>query len=120
MSDQSIALRKAKYRDVLLQHLSDVENEFPRFREHYGPLIGVAPVTLRKYFTSADFVSLESEALENRRSSIARLSARVDLALLKAAESGDTAAMSLFYKRLEGWNEKTAIDLQASGLENWK
>ena len=105
---------------MLVEHLSDLDNDWPRFREHYAPLIGIKPVTLRKYLSSEEFADMESEALDNRRKSISRLSASVDSALLKAAKDGDVQAIKLWYQKLEGWNEKTAIDLQATGLEKWK
>jgi len=49
---------------------------------------------------------LQSDILKSRRATYAIRMKKIDAALFRAAESGDTKAADLLYRRFDGWNPK--------------
>jgi hypothetical protein len=49
---------------------------------------------------------LNSDILKARRDTYAKRMAKIDHALFRAAEAGDTKAADLIYRRFDGWNPK--------------
>ncbi len=49
---------------------------------------------------------LYQDILKARRETYAKRMAKIDNAIMKAAESGDTKAADLAYRRFDGWNPK--------------
>lgn len=49
---------------------------------------------------------LQIDILKSRRATYAKRMTKIDAALFKAAEGGDTKAADLLYRRFDGWNPK--------------
>ncbi len=49
---------------------------------------------------------LHVDILKSRRDTYAKRMSKIDAALFRAAESGDTKAADLLYRRFDGWNPK--------------
>lgn len=49
---------------------------------------------------------LYTDILKARRDTYAKKMSKIDSALFKAAEAGDTKAADLLYRRFDGWNPK--------------
>lgn len=95
----------------IIEHLSDPSNGFPPWKQlctevfHYK-----SSRYFYKLFTIEERSQIIQTALEERRRKSAPLSAAVDHALFKKALAGDTAAIKLWYQKMEGWSEKKLRD----------
>jgi hypothetical protein len=107
--------KKEQCRIKLLEYLGDPENE-PLSRAGLASrVLGLRNRTgLYRVFTVQELSDIESEALKVRRERCARHSFSVDRALLKKATAGDVKAAELYYKRIEGWNEKQVVSIAPS------
>lgn len=103
---------KERARLKIIEYIGNLDHDFPKRAELATE---VCQYKNRKYlyqlFTPAELTQLEREGLEIRRSKYARYSTIVDRSVIKKAAVGDMKAAELFYKRFEGWTEKTKADL---------
>jgi len=53
---------------------------------------------------------LHQDILKGRRETYAKHMAKIDASLIKAAESGDTKAAELLYRRFDGWDPKVVAE----------
>jgi hypothetical protein len=101
----------ATRRRMIVAYLGNPDNEWPKKREDYLPLVGLRPNRgyLRKMFSVGDIEEMEAEALELRRRSYSKRLVEVDNALFDAVTDKDSkkygagAESELIYKRFEGW-----------------
>jgi hypothetical protein len=108
---------KEQHRENLLQYLGNPENEWPNRQRLSTEVMGFAHENgIYKVFDLDEIYDIEMAALDLRRKKYSRLVGLVDLALLKKAAEGDTAAAKLVYQRFENWNEKHSFD-QNVGIE---
>lgn len=96
---------KDKHKANILRYLGDPENDIPT-RTVLAAIIGLSRETLYQTFTIQELSAIEHEALALRRERYAPQIARIDKAVMKAAERGDAQAAKLAYQRLEGWSER--------------
>lgn len=98
---------KEKNRAKILEYCGNPCNEFPTRTQMAEDIIGYKDMsTLYKFFTPDELCEIEREALEIRRKKYNPEIAKVDIALMEKAATGDTAAAKLVYQRFEGWSEK--------------
>ena len=113
---EKISEKKETYRELLIQYLSNNENQWPRARGAYGAAIGIHEKTFRNHFSPEEINEMEAEALKLRRAAFASQSAQVDNAVVRQALSGDVTAAKLFYQHREGWNPKQEVSLLVSEI----
>jgi len=102
--EQKRDVLKAKKRQVLIEYLSDPDNEpLPRCRLATQVLKYHQHSGMYVLFTPAELGQIEAEALDIRRKRFALALMRVDDALLRRAAEGDPTACRLVYQRFEGW-----------------
>lgn len=90
-------------RDMYVQYRTNPDNE-DKNDSHFCTLHGVSPDELREIKKSDS--SLHKDILSARRNHYAQKMTKIDEALFKAAEGGDTKAADLLYRRFDGWNPK--------------
>lgn len=96
--------------------LGDPDIDFPK-RQELAKMIGLKhSQTIYNYFTPDELSTLEKNGLDQRRKKYAPKFSQIDLAMIKKAIDGDSAAAKLAYQRLEGWTEKQ--DFNVSGNVN--
>jgi len=112
--EQKRDVLKAKKRQVLIEYLSDPDNEpLPRcrlatqvlkYRQHSGMYV---------LFSPAELGQIEAEALALRRARFALSLMRVDDGLLRRAAEGDPQAAKLAYMKFENWmpGERRKVDV---------
>ena len=75
------------------------------------------------YFCTSNCISLDeiqelksqdkklfADILKSRRNTYAKRMSKIDHALFRAAEAGDTKAADLVYRRFDGWNPKIIVE----------
>lgn len=95
---------KTKYKQQIMEHLCDTENDFFTTLTAAIEAIGVPRSTLERHFKAPEIAEIAREALKERRKGYN--SEKVDKALLKKAAAGDVAATKLYYQMVEGFGEK--------------
>jgi hypothetical protein len=96
-----------RHRASIIAYYAEPENEPVKKDILATEICGVSRAALYKVLTPREIDEAVSAGLEQRRERYAAFSAAVDHALAKKAIGGHVGAMELFYKRLEGWSEKT-------------
>lgn len=112
--EQKRDVLKAKKRQLLIEYLSDPDNEpLPRCRLATQVLKYHQHSGMYVLFTPAELDQIEAEALDIRRKRFALQLMKVDQGLLRRAAEGDPTACRLVYQRFEGWEpgERRKIDL---------
>ncbi|BEQ16027.1 hypothetical protein [Desulfoferula mesophila] len=121
---------KQAHEENILEYLTNPDNEWPTRQDLATKVLGISQGMLYQHFTGAELDQLEAEALNLRRSQIARYSVKVDRALYDKAVEGDVSAMKLWYQRMEGmgqdapptgklvicWEEPEALPVQEPKL----
>ena len=121
---------KGLHKEKLLKYLTNPDNEWPTRQDLATNVLGISQPMLYQHFSSVELDQIEAEALNLRRSQIARYSVKVDHALFNKAIEGDVAAMKLWYTRMEGmgqdappsgklvicWQEQEALPVQEPKL----
>ena len=121
---------KGLHREKLLKYLANPDNEWPTRQDLATKVLGISQAGMYQQFTGTELDSVEAEALNLRRSQIARYSVKVDRALYNKALEGDVSAMKLWYQRMEGmgqdasptgklvicWQEQEALPVQEPKL----
>lgn len=98
---------KAEHREIMLEYLSNPENEIPTRVILATEVLGMAhSQQIYNTFTVEEIEEVEAEALKIRRTKYAPELSKVDRAMLKSAGEGDSRAAKLCYQRFEGWSEK--------------
>lgn len=102
---------KVKHRNTLIAFLSNPDNKWPP-RKDYVKLLGLRSCKdyLYRLFSVDELNELEAAALEKKRSAYANKSAQIDDALFDKAREGGAAEVKLWYKRFDGWEEKTVSE----------
>lgn len=97
---------KAEYTEIMLEYLSNPENEVPT-RVVLATEVFEMATSQQMYstFTPEELTTIEAEALKMRRTKYAPELSKVDRAMLKQAADGDPRAAKLCYQRFEGWKE---------------
>ena len=90
--------------------MSDPGNPWPA-RGELGSVLGITQHALLQQLRPAELAEIEADALQIRRSRMATVSGRVDKALIEKCETGDPAAIKLYYQRIEAWHERQTIEL---------
>ncbi len=106
--------KKLRYREKMLNFLSDPENDIPSRTTIACDVLKMKYSThLYRYFSCAELNEILDEALGVRRKRYAADLARVDRGLLDRAISGDPAAAKLVYQRFENWepSERKRVDV---------
>jgi len=112
--EQKRDVLKTKKRQVLIEYLSDPDNEpLPRCRLATQVLKYHQHSGMYALFSPAELDQIEAEALDLRRRRFALALMRVDDGLLRRAAEGDPQAAKLCYQKFENWspNERRQIDL---------
>lgn len=103
------------YKDVIFRYMSDIDNEFPKRNYLATEVLGLKTANmLYRIFTPDDLLEIEQECFRLRRLRYSRELALVDMAMFKAAQTGDVSAAKLVYERFEGAVAKT-LNLNHSG-----
>lgn len=104
---------KDRHRCKLLEYLGNPENEFPTRLYMNDVVLGFkrSPQYIYTVFNLDELAEIEREALAIRRKKYNPEIAKVDKALLKLAQEGDSAAAKLCYQRFEDWSEKQRKEL---------
>lgn len=102
---------KKKHRAALLAYLSNPDNEWPK-RNKYVSLLGMKSNSgyIYNIFSADELSKLEAEALEKKRTQYAIRTARIDDAFFEKAKEGGAAEVKLWYKRFDGWEEKSVTE----------
>lgn len=110
---------KERNRIKLLEFLGNPSNDFLKPSELSVKALGYKDHSgIFKCFTREELSEIFAEALEMRRKRYARELAKVDSALLKKAQGGETSAAKLVYQKFEGWSEKTDLNVKSNiGLQ---
>jgi len=90
-------------RDRYIQYRTDPDNDIhslSHFCTRYGFSLSDVKQTLH------GDKQLENDILDARRNKYAKRMQKIDDALFKSAEDGDTKAADLLYRRFDGWNPK--------------
>ena len=74
-------------------------------QDEIAVIFGVTPQTIYTWKKCADWPMIKAE----RRKLYAHQILKIDSAMLRAAEKGDTAAAKIMYERFDGWVPTTAI-----------
>lgn len=101
---------KGAHRQTLVEYLSNPDNPWLT-RAEYHTVVGITHQGLRAQLSPTDLAEIEADALQIRRSRMATVSGRVDKALIEKCETGDPAAIKLYYQRIEAWHERQTIEL---------
>lgn len=107
--------KKLRYREKMLNFLSDPENDIPSRTTLACTVLKMKYSTnLYRYFSCTELDEILDEALGVRRKRYAGDLARVDRGLLDRAIAGDPAAAKLVYQRFEGWEpSEKRVDVAA-------
>ena len=112
--EQKWDVLKAKKRQVLIEYLSDPDNEpLPRCRLATQVLKYHQHSGMYVLFSPAELDQIEAEALDLRRRRFALALMRVDDGLLRRAAEGDPQAAKLAYMKFENWmpGERRKVDV---------
>lgn len=104
-----MASAKERHRIKLLEYLSNPDNDFPNRTFLSQKVLGFSRAQqINIVFTPDELQEIENEALAERRKRCAKHSIKVDLNVVRQAQNGDNPKWAeLYYKRFEGWVEKT-------------
>jgi hypothetical protein len=97
---------KEKHERKIIEYLANPNNKWLNRDKLASKVCGIRKQTLYSHFTPEELQEIEVKSLELRRSQYSFKLSKVDQAVLKQAEKGDTAAAKLAYQRFEGWSEK--------------
>jgi len=100
---------KDEYRSKLVEYFANPDNEELRWCKVAEKVLGVTRQTLYYHFTPLELGEICDEALQLRRNAYAKKILEVDLAMLRKAAKGNTAAAKLVYQRLEQWAPEMKI-----------
>ena len=90
-------------RDRYIQYRTNPDNDsnsIAHFATSYGYSVPEVKAAL------ANDTGLERDILDARRKKYARRMQKIDDALFRSAETGDTRAADLLYRRFDGWDPK--------------
>lgn len=90
-------------RDKYIQYRTDPDND-QKHDSFFCSSHGISLDELRELKLRDK--KLARDILHARRDKYAKRMAKIDEALFRAAESGDTKAADLLYRRFDGWNPK--------------
>ena len=90
-------------RDKYIQYRTNPDND-DKHDSYFCTSHGISLDELREMQHTDD--KLARDILHSRRDNYATRMNKIDEALFKAAESGDTKAADLLYRRFDGWNPK--------------
>lgn len=90
-------------RDSYIQYRQDPDND-DNLLSHFCSKYGFDLSAVRKQLV--DDKDIENDILVARREMYAKRMKKIDDALFKSAEQGDTRAADLLYRRFDGWNPK--------------
>lgn len=103
---------KERKRQARLKFLELIK--FPEFWEmgdnEKGASLGITDTTVRKWLIQVPD-SVLAAALKLQRERSVRRSLEVDSYLMKQCKEGNVKAMELYYRRIEGWEPKQAMEL---------
>jgi len=113
---------KQKRKAILLEYLSNPNNDFPTRAYLSCHVLGYKSTTqINQIFTPDELQEIEFEALAERRRKCARESIRVDRnVVLQAQKSNNPKWAELYYKRFENWVEKKSHEIAGQGGEPLK
>jgi len=90
-------------RDKYIQYKTDPDND-GKADSYFCTMHGISLDELRELKTNDK--KLSRDILYARREKYAKRMTKIDEALFTAAESGDTKAAELLYRRFDGWDPK--------------
>lgn len=90
-------------RDIYVQYRTNPDND-DKSDAYFCTTHGISLDDLRELILNDR--KLQVDILKSRRETYAKRMAKIDAALFRAAESGDTKAADLLYRRFDGWNPK--------------
>lgn len=90
-------------RDTYIQYRTNPDNDVNSL-SHFCTRHGFVLEEVRTALTNDPL--LEKDILDARRQKYAQRMQKIDDALFKSAERGDTRAADLLYRRFDGWNPK--------------
>lgn len=104
---------KIANREKLINYLGNPANEWPTRVFMNDVILGYTKSKqyIYKIFTTDELYEIDQEALALRRKKYQPEIAKIDQALIKTAQKGDTAAAKLCYQRFEDWSEKQRKEL---------
>ena len=105
---------KAEHRVKLLEYFANPDNEELRWSKIAERVLGISKQCLYYHFTPLELGEICDEALRLRRQAYAKRILEVDLAMLRKAAKGNTAAAKLVYQRLELWEPGMKIRTEIS------
>ena len=100
---------KSEYRARLVEYFANPDNEEMRWSQIAKEVLGISKQTLYYHFTPLELGEICDEALQLRRNAYAKRLVEVDLAMLRKAAKGNTAAAKLVYQRFEGLGSEIKI-----------
>lgn len=101
-SDAESEKKKTKYFEMLRNEEFYLKTAHQQARD-----MGVSWRTIRKWRVSVDWEKL---AIDYRKA-YARHYPEIDMALIKNAKRGKEKSIELFYKRFEGWSDRSGLDI---------
>ena len=105
MSEQA-----AKNRQLLMDYLSNPDNPEVKRTDYSKKILGYKQNSqIYKFFTPAEINEIEWDALQEKRKRYAPKIAKIDNAMITAAEDGNANAGKLCYQRFENWSEKSIV-----------
>ena len=105
-----MSVHSAKIRNLLIEYLSNPDNPEVKRGSYSQKILGYKSSTeIYKYFKPAEINEIEWEALQEKRKRYAPKIAKIDNAMVKAAEDGNANAGKLCYQRFENWSEKSIV-----------
>jgi len=112
-----MASPKQRRKTILLEYLSNPNNDFPTRAYLSCHVLGYKSTTqINQLFTPDELQEIESEALAERRRKCARESIKVDQNVVRQAQAGDNPKWAeLYYKRFENWAEKSRYEVAGKG-----
>jgi hypothetical protein len=113
---------KAVVKQRIMDYLTNPENEWPT-RSNLALAMGYASYSsLNRAFNPEALDEIENEARHIRITRYKDKLSKVDLALAKKAQEGDTAAIKLAYQRFEGFSERllqhTVVEHRGLGISS--